>query len=70
MAKLRERLRRHLDAFQDAGLEVAVEDHEAGLLEAATGGEELVEDVFAGAVFFEHLAQAANLAFNPGEPVL
>ena len=49
--------------------QVAVEDGEAGLFEARAGSEELGEDVLAGAAFFEHFAEAADLAFDPAEPV-
>lgn len=54
---------------EDAFEQVPIEDGEASLFKARAGGEELSKDVFAGAPFFEHLAQAADLSFDPAEPV-
>lgn len=59
-----------LDILQNALFEVAIEDEETGLFESGAGGEELIEDVLAGALFFEHFAEAANLALDAGEAVL
>ena len=68
--KLVEGLLGDFDPFEDAGLQMAVEDEEPGLFEPGARGEELVEDVLTAAVFFEHLAEAANLAFHARQPVL
>jgi hypothetical protein len=55
--------------IQYAVFKVAIKDEEAGGFEAGAGGEELGEDVLTAALFFEHFAEAANLAFDTGEAV-
>lgn len=54
---------------EDAVEEVAIEDGEAGLLEAGAGGEELGKDVLAGAALFQHLAEATDLTFDSAQAI-
>lgn len=57
-------------AFGDDTIDdVPVEDKQASLFEARTGGEQLRQDVFASAALFQHLAEATDLALDAGEAV-
>jgi hypothetical protein len=49
---------------------VLIEQEEASLFEAGARRQELGEDVFTATVLFQHLAQAADLAFDAGQPIL
>jgi hypothetical protein len=48
---------------------MAIKHHDARLLQPGAGSEELCEDIFAAALVFQHLPQAADLALDAGEAV-
>jgi len=54
---------------EDAVEEMTSENGESGRFEARARGQELRKDIFASAALFQHLAKAANLAFDPAEAV-
>ena len=61
--------RAHLLVMQDALLHVAIEHQQAGAFEAGAGSKKLGEDFLAGALFLQHFAKAAHLAFYAGKAV-
>jgi hypothetical protein len=48
---------------------VTVHDHDPSLFEAGAGGTQLRQDIGAIAMFFEHLAEAADLSLDAREAV-
>jgi len=69
LAKLGHGRGRDVRTIEDAVFKMTVKDEEAGGFEAGAGGEELRENVFATAVFFQHLAQTTDLALHAGKAV-
>jgi hypothetical protein len=61
--------RLQVNAFEDAILEVFIEDEQARLLKPGPRCEQLCQDVRAGSIFLEHLAETPDLPLHSGEAV-
>lgn len=61
--------RLEVDAFEDAILEVFIEDEQSRLLKPGPRCEQLCQDVRAGSILLEHLAETPDLPLYSGEAV-
>ncbi|MDZ7729263.1 MAG: hypothetical protein U5Q44_14345 [Dehalococcoidia bacterium] len=63
------RFGRNILPGEDTILHMVFEDEYASPFEPGTGGEQLGEDILAGAALFEHAPERTDLTFDPGEAV-